>query len=243
MIRIPNWAALAAVTVSLAACSTQGGAPSDAELAKGNASKSHFTYEAPLPLNTDIMMRDQWAAALAKLKTTYNDSRGQLPKAFVIQVEGVLLPMHEIYTTTDRPKIDDDATSGGFIFANSNLTLAPGAKELFMFLSEVGVQPVLVSSYGREVLDPTNVVLRREGFEPIPDDFFIKDTQEEESETMSMLSQRMEILGYILSDIRTFYPTIESQLDPNQTTLNDDLYLEFANKVTIIPVGKYVFEE
>ncbi|GAB5557033.1 MAG: hypothetical protein SchgKO_12460 [Schleiferiaceae bacterium] len=234
---------MAAAALVIASCSTPAGTPTDGEIAKANSVENHFTYEAPLPLNTDIMMRDQWSSALSKLKTAFNQNANPLPKSYVIQIEGVLLPMHEIYTTTDRPKIDADATSGGFIFANTNLTLAPGARDLFLFMYEVGIQPVLVSSYGREVLDPTNEVLRREGLEPVMDDFFIMDRGEEESESLSLLSQRTEILGYLLSDIRTYYPQIESQLDPNETTLSQEMYEEFASKVTIIPVGKYRFEE
>jgi len=226
----------------LAACSMQGGAPTDEELAKGSAGSNHFSYEVPIPLNTDIMVRDQWSSALEKLKIAYNQNSNPLPKSFVIQIEGVLFPMHEIFTTTDNPKIDTDATSGEFVFANTNLKLAPGARDLFFFMFDVGIQPVLVSSYGREVLDPTNIALSREGFEPIVDDFFIQDTQEEESESLAMLSQRTEILGYILSDIRTMYPTIQSELDLNETTLSKEMYEEFSSKLTIIPVGKYVFE-
>ncbi len=204
----------------------------------------NYSFEDPSPLNFSIIYRDQFSKALEKAQVNLNETQGGRPKAVVIQAEGVLFPLYNVYTQSKRPKIEDGADKGSSVF-QGNLSLAPGAIELLQFCQDNQIDLFILSDFDRGIMDPINRELIKNGIAEKPAEFFIITNEEGVNSPLGPLEntkERYDVLSCVIADMANYYPSIENEADPETKELSKEMYEEFNRIVTIIPVGKYSFE-
>lgn len=225
--------------LTLASC---GGNKEVAEVKTENV--TNYSFTDPSPLNFSIVYRDQFSKALEKAQNNLNQSPSKRPNAVVIQAEGVLFPMYNVYTQSKKPKIEDGANKGSSVF-QGNLSLAPGALELLRFCQENQIEIIFLSEFDRGIMEPINRELAKNGVNERPAEFFVLTNEEDINGPLGPLENtknRYQILSCIIADMANYYPSIVNEADLDTQELSKEMYDEFNRIVTIVPVGKYTFK-